>query len=473
MTMPTMPRRSLLGVLASGAMGCVVAPTALAQPSKTNSVGSLPQRGEFLIRGAYIVSMDTAIGDVPQGDIHVRNGVIIAVGPRLSAPGAKIIGGTGMIALPGFIDTHFHLWSSILRSAVESYFPLTLRVGPLYKPNDSYQSVRLGVAEAMLSGVTTINDWCHNVISPAHADAEIRALQEMGIRGRFSYGWGQDLAPEHPMDIQDVARVKQQWSSNGGLLSLGVAMRTPVEYQRGNIPIDVLKQDWKGAKSLGLPITIHNRPGVVTVLQTNGLLGPDVLLVHPQGFSADEIKAIAEAGVKISSSPCGENRTGNNPPRGPIQYRELSQAGVVYSLSVDEVVTNGKVDFFSVLRELVRSNGQRTGNQKPLEPRKTLELATIDGARALGLEDQVGSLTPGKRADITLVRSTDANMVPLGDIPTALVLSGEPGNVDTVIIDGRIMIQKGTFTSLDLAKILREANASAHALRERDAQRKG
>ena len=474
--MMTARRRVLAGLFAAIA-GCLWVPPVFADAVRTHFAGPLPGRGEFVIHDAYILSMDDKIGDIPHGDIHVRDGVIVAVGPHLSARGAKTIDGAGTIALPGFIDTHFHLWSSILRAATESYFPLTLRLGPLYTPDDSYRSVRLGVAEAMLSGVTTINDWSHNVVSPAHADAEVRALQEMGIRGRFSYGWGQDLPPDRPMNIEDVARVKQQWFPSGvssdGLLSLGVAVRTPVEYQRGNTPMDVLKQDWLGARKLGLPITIHNRPGVVTVLQQNGLLGSDVLLVHPQAFSPEEIRALVDAGVKISSSPFGENRTGSNPPRGPLLYRELAQAGVTFSLSVDEVVTNGKVDFFAVLRELIRSNGQRAGDHsQPVAPRKALEAATLEGARALGIEDKVGSLTPGKRADIVLVRATDANMLPVEDVPTSLALSGEPGNVDSVIIDGRIMIRQGKFTTLKLQNILQDADAAAHELRARDPQLK-
>lgn len=130
--------------------------------------------------------MDPDGGDFERGDIHVRDGLIVAVGPKLTAVGAELIDGEGMIAMPGFVDAHFHLWSSVLRASTESYFPLTLRLGPLFTPADAYRSARLGIAESLLSGVTTVHNWCHNVMSPAHADAEIRAMHGTGVRGRFS-----------------------------------------------------------------------------------------------------------------------------------------------------------------------------------------------------------------------------------------------------------------------------------------------
>ncbi|MCS6766803.1 MAG: amidohydrolase family protein [Candidatus Protistobacter heckmanni] len=407
-----MSRRGFLGAALAGAL----APGLSAGAAQGAEQESLPPRGEFLIRHAWVLTMDPAGGDFERGDIHVRDGLIVAVGPKLTAVGAELIDGEGMIAMPGFVDTHFHLWSCVLRASTESYFPLTLRLGPLFTPADAYRSARLGIAESLLSGVTTVHNWCHNVMSPAHADAEIRAMHGTGVRGRFSYGWGQDLAPEAAMDLADLARVKRQWFAHPGLLTLGAAMRTPVAYQRGNVGIDVLKKDWLEARALGLPITMHSRPGAVALLEKEELLGPDVLLVHPQGFTPEEIGALARRGVKLSSSPFGENRNGVNGPRGPVQFAELSEAGLVQSLSVDEVVTNGKVDFFAVMREVLRVYSQRPGEKKTIAPRRILEMATRGGAQALGLEDRIGSLAAGKRADIVLVRRTDLNLSPaLGD----------------------------------------------------------
>lgn len=436
-------------------------------------------REAILIRGAYVMTMDSTLGDRPDADVLVRDGKIIAVGRDLDASGATTIDARNLIALPGFVETHWHLWNSTLRGLInylepsESYFPLTMRLGPLSSPLDAYCNVRMGVAEALLSGITTVHDWAHNIVSPAHADAEVKALQESGIRARFSYGWGQALPVDQSMDSKDVARIKRQSFDRNYLLSLGVAVRTPVAYQRGNVPIDVLKNDCMEARALGLPITIHNRAGVVSLLDQHGLLGPDLLLVHPQALTPEDIKLLAANQVKVSSSPINENARGSKGPRGPIQFTDMLGAGIQFGLSVDEVATNGKVDFFSVMRELIRSDWQRAGGHTRITPRRILELSTIDGAKTLDLADHTGSLTPGKRADITLIRKTDVNMTPtIGDPSMMLVFSAQPNNVDTVIVDGRMLVSEGHLTSLDLDEICLAATASACALRERDLKQK-
>jgi cytosine/adenosine deaminase-related metal-dependent hydrolase len=311
----------------------------------------LPPRGEVLIRGAYVMTMDAALGDLPGADILVRNGEVVEVGADLQSRGAEVIDAANMIALPGFVDTHWHLWNSTLRATLSyadpgnGYFPLTMRLGPLSTPRDAYCNVRMALAEALLSGITTVHNWAHNIRTPAHADAEIRAMQEMGIRGRFSYGWGQDFPVDRPMDGEDVDRARQAKFDGDDLLSLGVALRTPVAYQRGNVPIEVLKQDCAGARALGLPVTMHNRPGAVALLEEHDLLGPDLLLVHPQGFSPEELSLLVAKRVKISCSPMVENARGANGPRGPIQLSELLAGNVEFGLSVDEVVTGGRLIF--------------------------------------------------------------------------------------------------------------------------------
>jgi len=441
----------------------------------SSKLQGLPPKQAFVVRDAYVMTMDPALGDQPETDILVENGHIVSIGRQIEAGAAEVIAGKDMIALPGFIDTHWHLWNSTLRGLIDylhaeqSYFPLTMRLGPLCMPADAYINVKLAVAEALLSGITTLHNWAHNVRSPTHADAEIRALSETGIRARFSYGWGQDLPVGALMNSADVARVKSEWFAQNDLLHLGVALRTPVAYQRGNVPIDILRTDIQKARELNLPITMHNRQGAVTLLDQNGLLASDFLLVHPQALTEQEIELLARKEVKISCAPVLENTRGTNGPRGPIQFSELTDAGVQWSLSVDEVATNGRADFFGVMREMLRSGWQRVGDHTPVPPRRMLEFATIEGAKALGISDQVGSLVPGKRADITLVRRTDVNMTPIiGDPSMMLVFSGQPNNVDTVFVDGRPLVRQGQLTAMNLAEICAAALESTRALRGRD-----
>ncbi|VCU70007.1 Atrazine chlorohydrolase [Pigmentiphaga humi] len=432
---------------------------------------SLPDGGEFILRGGYVMTMSDALGDMPGADVHVRGGAIAAVGAGLAARagGVPVVDAADMIVMPGFVDTHWHLWNCSLRALVRGddpergYFPVTLGVGPRFAPEDSYCSVRLGLAEGLQSGITTVQNWSHNTRSPAHADAEIAAMRAMGVRGRYAYGWGQDLPLERPMDLRDLARVQAQLAAEDGLLSAGAALRTPIANPRGIVPIDVARQEFEGVRALGLPITMHARPGIVSVLDQHGLLGPDLQLVHPQGVSPAERRRLAECGTSFSCSPTIEVLYAQA-ARGEIQFHELEEAGVAQSLSVDSSSASANADFFTCMRTLLWSHKQRFGAKVPLSARRLLRLATLDGARDLGLDGLVGSLDPGKRADIILVRMEDLNMAPVTDPAFSLVYSAQPANVDTVIVDGRILLRGGEFTACDPGEIMREARVSIERL---------
>src|SRR5215510_161703 len=443
---------------------------ALAQGATTGQAAdrpaaSLPARGEFVVRGAHVLTMDPALGDLPTGDVHVRDGAIVAVGATIAAAGADAIDGRGMICMPGFVETHWHLWTSLLRPIVRAddgrygYFPVTARLGPHFTPQDSYRSVRLGLAQALSSGITTVHNWAHNVRSPAHADAEIAAMRDSGMRGRFSYGPPQGLPNSEPMDLADLARLKRDWPDRDGLLTLGMCSRNvgnDPNPLRGNITTDMVKKEWGAAQDLGLPITLHTSgPSPVKLLDEAGVLGPHVQLVHPLLTSADERSVLAARGTSYSMAPLGESRRPAS--AGVIQLGELMEAGVKISMSIDHTTTLN-CDCFACMRTLYNLHQHRIGERVKLTSRRLVEL---------GIADKVGSLTPGKRADLILVRTTDVNMTPVGDPFEALVGLAEPDNVDTVVADGRILRRGGKFTALDHAQLVRDAMESAGALRAR------
>src|SRR5690606_36495145 len=146
-------------------------------------------------------------------------------------------------------------------------------------------------------------NWLHNTLSPDHADAELQAMRDTRVRGRFSYGWGQGLSARQTMDLEDLDRVRREHFSSTGLLSLGAAIRTPIPNPRGAVPIEVIQQECAAIRKLGLPMTMHAPPGIVSVLAAHGLLGKDLQLVHPQGVSAHECGLLAEHGTSMSCSP--------------------------------------------------------------------------------------------------------------------------------------------------------------------------
>jgi cytosine/adenosine deaminase-related metal-dependent hydrolase len=474
----TLSRRNFLEAIAAvgslGVAACATGQTQSKISAADRKTGTLPPRGEFVVRGAYVVTMDPKLRDIPSGDVHVRNGALIAVGPKLSAPDTKEIDGRNRVALPGFIDTHFHLWGSFARGVVADgdfdYFPVMSRLGPVMTPEDAYNSAMLGIAEAINSGLTTIHDWSHNIISGAYADADLRALRDSGIRARFSYGYSRNLQqkPKETVDFNDIARVKREWfgASNDGLLTMGFASRGA-----GDTPPEVYRKEWEFARSLGLPITQHAGRSIaeikrfrrIEMLYKDKLLGPDVQLIHTYSASAEERGMIAETKSHVSIAPFTASRLASGLP----YLGDLLKRGVQCSLSVDTTTVGGNADMFSIMRLMLQLNHLRSMDVMEVQPRRILELATLDGAKDLGIADRVGSLTPGKRADLILVRTNDLNVAPFVNPALLLVQQAQPYNVDTVVVDGRILKRKGELVALDTVEIIRKAAESFHAARKR------
>lgn len=441
-----------------------------AQPAD-RPAATLPARGEFVVRGAHVLTMDPALGDFASGDVHVRDGAIVAVAANVNAAGAEVIDGRGTICMPGFIETHWHLWTTICRSTMRQddprygYFPVTSKLGPHFTPEDSYRSARLGLAQALSAGITSVNNWAHNIVSPKHADAELAAMRDMGIRGRFSYGTPSDLPNDKPMDLADLARTKGDWITKDGMFSLGISSRNvgnDPNPLRGVMTVEMAKKEWGAARELGASITLHTSgPPVTKFLDGAGLLGPDVQFVHPLNTSAEDRAILKARGVSYSTSATGEARR-----PGDIQFAELLQEGVKVSMSIDHTTTYN-CDCFVCMRMLYSMNLHRMGAKYKLTTKRLVQFATLDGATDLGIADKVGSLTPGKRADMIMVRTNDVNMAAMGDPYDALVSMAEPSNIDTVVVDGRIVRRKGEFTAVDFQQVVRDGMQSADALRAR------
>ncbi|MFD0664551.1 amidohydrolase family protein [Thermocatellispora tengchongensis] len=264
-----------------------------------------------------------------------------------------------------------------------------------------------------------------------------------GLRGRFSYGPPDSAAPDATNDLDDWAALRERWPASrlDGRLDFGVALRGPYR-----TPPSVYEREWRTARSLGLPITMHcdrclreegcRSCGLVR-LEELGLLGEDVQVIHAVHAGEQDIRALARTRTRVSLSPMTEMRTMGFP-----LLTELLQAGVPVSLSLDTLAMPTSADILGHLRAIISVEAARTGSNA-LTPRRLLRLATLDGARDLGLEHVTGSVTPGKRADLVILRSGDINLVPSGDPAEALVYTGQIDNIDTVIADGRILKRHG------------------------------
>jgi 5-methylthioadenosine/S-adenosylhomocysteine deaminase len=441
-----------------------------------------------LIRGGHVLSMDPEIGNVYGGDVLVEDEKIAAVGRALEAGDAEVLEAADSIVIPGFIDSHRHTWETVIRGiapdvSLAGYFELVIdQLAPAYRPEDVYAGNYLGSLEAIDAGVTTLLDWSHINNTPEHSDEAIRALRDARLRAVYCYGnantsladWWYSSELNSP---EDIRRVRDQYfSSEEGLMTLAMGTRGP-----GFCTPEVVRHDWELARDVGAPISVHvgmgpyaGRFSMVSQLDDMGLLGPDTTYIHCNYLSDDEFRLIADSGGKVSIAPSVEMSMGHGtPPTG----RALAH-GLRPSLSID-VVTTVPGDMFTQMRFLWASArlleheaAFAAGNEEEpvlLTSRDVLEFATIEGARVCELEDRTGSLTPGKQADIVIIRCDHSNTYPIIDPVSTVVHQADTRNVETVLVGGRFLKRDGLLVDADLRRARDLAAASLEYLLEHTA----
>ena len=433
-----------------------------------------------LIRKATILSLDPGVGDFHTGDLLIENDRIAAVAPSLNVDDAEVIDAGGMIALPGFIDSHRHTWQSLLRSTaadwtLAQYFSGIRGVmGKTYTPADMYIANYLGALEALDAGITTLYDWSHNNNTPDHADEAVRALKDSGIRAVYGYGNASDEwvpVSKLPSNFADVERVRRtHFASDDQLVTMAFAARGPQF-----TTLDITEQDFRRSRALGLRLTVHVGDGLwgmsepIVQLESRGLLGDDVTYVHCNTLSGRDFRLIGESGGTASLSPEVELQMGHGFPA----TMKLLAVGVRPSLSID-IVTSIGGDMFSCMRALLTGtravvNGEalrqgRIVDPLPLTTRDVLEFATVQGARACGLAGKTGSLTPGLQADVILVDTNSLNLFPLNNAYSAIVEAAHVGNVDSVFVAGKVRKRNGKLLGIDVKVLRAKVDAARDSL---------
>ncbi|MFL6142616.1 MAG: amidohydrolase family protein [Labedaea sp.] len=396
----------------------------------------------LLIRGGDVIDTEPEPVLHRGADVLVDGGVIVAVGPRLDAAGAQVIDAGRRIVLPGFVDTHRHTWQAVLRTAavdddLGSYLQRVLfGFGPRMRVPDVRVANLAGALECLDSGITTVQDFSHIQYTPAHTDAVLAALRESGIRAVFGYGY--PVQDDAGRDLDEVRRVREQLGKDdaNGLLTMALSPVGPAY-----APMDEVEQDWRLADELGLPIVIHIGSGParerpIEALAQRDLLRANTLYVHGNSLPDQELAMIAESGAAMSITPAVEAQMGHGAP----MINRLRAAGITTGLGVD-VVTTVAGDMFSLMRAALLTS-QLAGGPR-LRAADALRLATLDGARALGLADRIGSLRPGKQADLVLLDADAVNLAGTHDPIGAVVTAAHPGNVHTVLVAGRVVKRDG------------------------------
>ncbi|PJJ17839.1 cytosine/adenosine deaminase-related metal-dependent hydrolase [Janthinobacterium sp. 67] len=414
-----------------------------------------PPPHKMLIKGATIISMDGKVGNLSRGDILIAGGIIAAIGQNLQADGAEVIDATQMIAIPGMVDTHRHSWEGQLRrinpnaATLEDYCNAThFSFAKYYRPRDIYVGNLLTALGCIDAGITTVIDNSHNSRTAAHADAAVEALLDAGIRAVHASGapvsgdWDKAHWPGN------LARLQEKYFSDPDSL-VTLAMMAQLE-----------PEQWAVARKLGIPIVTEffgaGMAAELEGLQRQGLLGGDNIFNHCTCLPEAGWRILREAGVRVNVCPRSDAHYGIEDGMNAWQAAHLH--GIRPGLSVDNE-TSYSGDMFMEMRVafyLQRVMGRRQGHRHaaaPTDAFRLLEAATIDGAAVAGLEQRIGSLRPGKQADLVLIRTGDLNVYPVNNAIGTVVHAAERSNIDTVIIGGRVRKRGGVVLGVDQAQL--------------------
>jgi 5-methylthioadenosine/S-adenosylhomocysteine deaminase len=446
-------RRDLLLAGAAGFATLAAASRGFAQeePGVTR-----PLRERVLLRGGTVLTLDRALGDFERADVLLEGARIAAVQPTIevSSAAVDVIDAAGTIVMPGFVDTHRHMWQGALRNILPDGLltdygrDITGAARAVFRPEDARIGDLVSALGALNAGVTTILDWSHVGNSPAHSDAAIDGLREAGIRAVYAYGAGAPgAANRFPDDIRRLRR--EHFSSADQLLTLAMAA--------GGNP-----RDWAVARDVGAFISIHVVGSLGGI--TPDVMGTDVTYIHCTNLTDDAWRSIAATGGHVSIAGPIEMQMNHGVP--PIM--QALEHGIRPSLSVD-VETQQPADLFSQMRgifalqRMLALERQRAGEQSApalLSVRDMIELATLRGAMANQLERKCGSLTPGKEADVILLRADAINVAPLNNAYGSVVLGMDTSNVDTVFVAGQLRKRGGRLVGVDVERVRRDAERS-------------
>ncbi|HEX6196599.1 MAG TPA: amidohydrolase family protein [Jiangellaceae bacterium] len=409
-----------------------------------------------LVKGGFVLSLDPSIGDLERGDVLIEGERIVEVGRDLAAGDAEVVDASGMIVMPGFVDTHRHIWEGVLRNigtdvpleGRNSYISHVLhKLAPAFRPEDAYAGNLVSALGAIDAGVTTLLDWSHIQGSPAHTDAVIQALNDSGMRAVFGYGfpwWGKW---EERQPSWFVRAATEYFTTKDQRLTLALAAPGP-EFT----DFEITRDHWKLARETDARITAHvgvGSYGQDAKLQEMGqanLLGPDTTYIHCTTLNDTEVQMIVDTGGTVSLAVPVEMMMGHGMP--PIQ--KFLDRGLRPSLSVD-VETNVPADMFTQMRSVLTLQRSLAGanGKDPVSMRDVLEFATVEGARANGLDAKIGTLTPGKQADLIMLRTDRMNVTPMTDPVAAVVAGMDTSNVDTVLVAGRVLKRGGRLLHVD------------------------
>lgn len=442
----------------------------------------------ILIEGATVVTVDPADRVLDRGAIAIEDGAIVSVAPV--APDGwqpdRRVDARGKVVMPGLVNAHTHLYQVFIRGVYE-HLPFSEWLRRIYhcgralRAEDCELAARLGVLEAIRSGVTTVVD--HHFLNRGLElpEATLAGMRAMGVRSvlaRVIMDLGELAPPEVIESPEQGLRSVEALLENhraelgDGLLTLMTGANTPGVSASGELARETRR--WAEARGLRLSAHIAESASVVEAVRRrygvdgvvrwlDGLeaLGPGLLAPHSVHLSADEVRLYAERGVSVAHNPISNMFLGD----GVAPVVEMLEAGVNVALGTDGAASNNSQDMFQVLKIAPLQQRARTQRPQAIPPAQALRMATINGAKALGLGHLVGSLEPGKRADLIMLDLSRApHNVAVHNVLSHLVHCAKASDVELVMVDGRVRMERGEVLGVDEPRLLREAQAAAERL---------
>jgi len=433
----------------------------------------------LLIKGGTLITVD-GTDTVTAGDLLIRDGKIVSVGESHTSAD-EVIDARGCAVLPGFVQTHVHLCQTLFRGAADD-LPLIdwlkERVWPMeaaHTPASLRASARLGVAELIKGGTTA----ALTMETVNHTREVFRVVEESGFRatvGKCMMDAGDDvpaaLQEETEDSIRESLALLEEWHGRAdGRLRYCFAPRFAVSCTR-----ELLERVARLARERGVVVHTHaseNRAEIemveratgvrnVRYLASLGLAAPHVALAHCVHLDAAELDILARTGTHVLHCPSSNMKLGS----GVAPVTEMLARGINVTLGADGAPCNNRLDMFTEMRAAALLQKVSHGADALPAPR-VLRMATIDGARALGIAGEVGSLEAGKRADVTVVDLSRIHLTPCPDVVSTLVYAAAPADVRTVVIDGRVVLRDGELLTMDEREVRREAESEAASLFER------
>jgi 5-methylthioadenosine/S-adenosylhomocysteine deaminase len=422
-----------------------------------------------IFKGGTIVTMDPKIPNLSMGDVLVDNGRITTVAVSLQADDAEVIDATGSIVMPGLVDAHHHMWLGVMRRMMPDVDDLFAYIdvvaetlGAHYRPLDMFLSTKLTAVASLDAGITTIIDACHSSRSPEHTDAALDALNDSGIRALHMVGAAMDKKASTAHLPGDLKRLAGKWNQGDRLVRVGLF---------GQLNIDW----WRVARSLDMRILtefIGDLAKLGPEFDEPGLLGSHNIFNHCTRVPEETWKRFAKAGCNVTVNPRSDALFGFDDEG--FAYQQAIDHGLAPALGIDLDTAFGS-DLFGEMHALFGQ--QRSAMRyrrfrgeahvpKPISVEAVLKAATVNGARAAGLESEIGTLTPGKQADIIMVRTDGVAVFPVTNAIGTIVQAIERSDVDTVMVAGEIRKRGGKLVGIDLAKLQTDVNASRDHLLE-------